>query len=817
MITILLLILSLICVVPTFAQNGYWYHDTFIELRKPDASVFYVQLKEESSFGTEKLDSAFSVKGRYEVIRKVLNTGVILKTDFRSALKEYYISDIYTDEAGDSRNETIVLPRLSLQVDEETTISSIINKYKDQITLEEMKYDTYTFKCNVSSSDEVLALASELHQIPKVKWCDPERIVKASNDGVIYGQKYLHNDLGLDINIDPAWEILSGDSNIVVAVLDCGVDFNHPDLTCVLNGYTIDNPSGNGSPTNWNIYKKKEHGIACAGIIAADYNNDGIRGIASGVKILPINIFPDYANNLGEYIVNNLKIAEAINWAGSRADVLNCSWDISNSSEAIENAINNVRQNGREGKGSIVVASSGNNYATNSTSVGFPAILSGVIAVGGLTYSGNVCSFSQRGTGLDLVAIGEEITTLDRVGELGACNGNYLVGPEAPSGTSFACSQVAGVIALMLSANPNLTEVKIHDILKNTSQKLSGFSYNSSGWSSEIGYGLVDAGAAVRASLGEIIGPDIPCGTAVYSIANLPSGLTVSWSWSELIEGFFLLNNTPTTNSCTILNDNKAYINGQLIATIKKNGVTIATRTKYINTGADLFGYCSQDGYSYPGWLYSGMSSYPFVSGDVINVFKGPTITLVSSNFAGANITYSGTTPLDWTHNNNTITFHFKYLRPINPNDPIQNRTRSLPSTASLVITGKYPNNCKTFQFKVIGLEPFDVMSSIGDSRSESVRLSVQSTGSLYTFTILAPNDISTDIVSEVKDKTFSVEDYLPWRMTISNSLTGKIVYSSDIKDSSLQLETADWSTGIYVIEARIGSEVLRQKFIIAR
>ena len=337
-----------------------------------------------------------------------------------------------------------------------------------------------------------------------------------------------------------------------------------------------------------------------------------------------------------------------------------------------------------------------------------------------------------------------------------------------------------------------------------------------SNWLDPIGTGQTTM-EGLNPSTVSISGPDIPCGTAVYSIPGLPDGYTVTWSWSELIEGFFLLNNTPTTNSCTILNDNKAYINGQLIATIKKNGVTIATRTKYINTGADLLGYCSQDGYSYPGWLYQGMSSYPFVSGDVINVFKGPTITLVSSNFAGANITYSGTTPLDWTHNNNTITFHFKYLRPINPNDPIQNRARSLPSTACLVINGKYPNNCKTFQFTVNGSEPLDPISSNGDSRSESVRLSVQSTGSLYTFTILAPNDISTDIVSEVKDKTFSVEDYLPWRMTISNSLTGKIVYSSDIKDSSLQLETADWSTGIYVIEARIGSEVLRQKFIIAR
>ena len=184
---------------PTFAQNGYWYHDTFIELWKSDTSVVYVQPKENCSFGTEKLDSAFSVKGRYEVIRKVSNTGAILKTDFRSALEEYYISDIYTEVTGDSRTETIVLPRLSLQVDEETTISSILRKYKDQITLEEMKYDTYTFKCNVSSSDEVLALASELHQIPKVKWCDPERIVKASNDGVIYSQVYLHNDLGYEM------------------------------------------------------------------------------------------------------------------------------------------------------------------------------------------------------------------------------------------------------------------------------------------------------------------------------------------------------------------------------------------------------------------------------------------------------------------------------------------------------------------------------------------------------------------------------------------------------------------------------------------
>ena len=315
-------------------------------------------------------------------------------------------------------------------------------------------------------------------------------------------------------------------------------------------------------------------------------------------------------------------------------------------------------------------------------------------------------------------------------------------------------------------------------------------------------------------------GPDIPCGTAVYSIENLPDGYTVSWSWSELIDGFFLLQNTPTTNACTILNNNKAYMNGYLTAAIKKNGVTVKTYTKYIHTGADFSGYYTVGHYFYPGWYYSGESYHPFASGETIHTYKGPTITLNSSDFIGANITYSGTTPLDWTNNNGVITFHFKYLPPINPLDPPNNRAQSIGGDAVLVITGTYPNNCKTFRFTVIGTEPLDPispMSSNGNTDSGCCQLSVQNTGSFYTFSIITANSEVTGDASEADNGRGGNEDYIPWCLTITHSITGNIVYSNDINDSSVRIDTSDWAPGIYVVQAKVGTEVLTQKISITR
>lgn len=280
----------------------------------------------------------------------------------------------------------------------------------------------------------------------------------------------------------------------------------------------------------------KDHGIACAGIIAASNNNLGIRGIASNVNILPVNIVPnpdyyDWEDNYVSGFGTNIEIAQAINWAWRRSDVLSCSWGGSagNDSEVIIAAIDSARTFGRNGKGSIVVFSSGNGYP-NTQDVLFPAYLDGVITVGAIDKNGSIWNYSQRGISMDLVAPSGNINylgdvrTTDRMGALGSDSGNYM---DDFGGTSAACPQVSGVAALMLSIRPDLNEAQVRTILQQTATDMG-----SSGFDNTYGYGRVNAYSAIQAVY-PISGPQVVCNTnSTFTLHNLPSGATCSWSFS---------------------------------------------------------------------------------------------------------------------------------------------------------------------------------------------------------------------------------------------------------------------------------------------
>lgn len=139
---------------------------------------------------------------------------------------------------------------------------------------------------------------------------------------------------------------------MTVAVIDSGVDNDHEDLlNSVLTGYTCGNSSGSGAPQNPNNELKKAHGIACAGIIAANDNTLGIKGVAPGVKILLVNIFPYSSAQHNPWgCASSSEIADAIRWAYARAEILNCSWGGSYS-DCIDEAIVDARNYGRNGKG----------------------------------------------------------------------------------------------------------------------------------------------------------------------------------------------------------------------------------------------------------------------------------------------------------------------------------------------------------------------------------------------------------------------------------------------------------------------------------
>ena len=157
--------------------------------------------------------------------------------------------------------------------------------------------------------------------------------------------------------------------------------------------------------------------------------------------------------------------------------------------------------------------------------------MNGVITVGAINNQGEIWSYSQRGSSMDLVApsgninSSGDVRTTDRMGALGYNEDNYTYNF---GGTSAAYPQVAGVAALMLSVRPDLTETQVRTILQNTSRDLG-----SLGFDDTYGYGLVNAYAAIQAVRPTVSGPSVICSSgATFEVNNLPDGVSASWSAS---------------------------------------------------------------------------------------------------------------------------------------------------------------------------------------------------------------------------------------------------------------------------------------------
>jgi subtilisin family serine protease len=322
---------------------------------------------------------------------------------------------------------------------------------------------------------------------------------------------------GVDIKVEQAWAITEGNPNIRVAVIDDGVDLIHPDLApnILQPGYDATGVHNSGAPH----YTDEAHGTACAGIIAAVKDNEmGISGVAPNCKIIPIHMDFTlyYLATYSEWLANAIELA----WQNG-ADIISNSWSGVPFYCPLTNAIDKATTQGRDGKGCVVVFSSGNEDAS---AVNYPADLPNVIAVGATSQCGERVSpsscngedwGSNYGAMLDVVAPGVSISTTDRHDDsgynhylaLGVTNDyDDLAYTRYFSGTSAACPHVSGVAALVLSVNSNFTSQQVRDIIESTAQKVGGYNYqNTSGrpngtWHEEMGYGLVNAYAAVQAA-----------------------------------------------------------------------------------------------------------------------------------------------------------------------------------------------------------------------------------------------------------------------------------------------------------------------------
>ena len=380
--------------------------------------------------------------------------------------------------------------------------------------------------------DALLLKLKDLSGVEKVQKNQYFTLRAATNDSLYENQWYLENTgssvqgngtPGADIDIMPAWEKTFGE-DIVVAVMDSGVDTLHPEfedrLLSGFDAFSTDSLNTNGYP--FLDYNENAHGTACAGIIGAGQDNViGISGVAPQSKITPVRMF-FYINYLGQIVpftnMNAIIMASHYSWNTMNADVISCSAGLNDeyiNLLSIDTALCNaeVRQgsiDGRNGKGVVMLFSAGNE---NNNEVLWPGNLKETIAVGASTmcdtrkYPGD-CSGLQWGSTygqtLDFVAPGVLIATCDITGVDGYNSGDYT---STFGGTSAACPVSAGVSALLLSYNPTLHYDEVKFILNSTTEKITPYDYDSLSpygtWNEEVGHGRINANSALsNASIG---------------------------------------------------------------------------------------------------------------------------------------------------------------------------------------------------------------------------------------------------------------------------------------------------------------------------
>lgn len=320
------------------------------------------------------------------------------------------------------------------------------------------------------------------------------------------------------IDAPNAWVTTTGNSNITIAILDTGIDTTHPDLVAKLI------PGRNIYNDNDDTRDVFGHGTPVAGIAGASSNNGiGVASVAWGCRIMPIRI-SDMSG-----MASASAIASGLNWAADHgARVANVSYYVTGN-KTISSAARNFQS-----KGGVVVAAAGN-YGVQETTPDDQYILT----VGATDPQDVLYSYSNRGNNLDLVAPGNNTTTL--IGGLYGAGG----------GTSFAAPVVAGVAALMFSANPALTPAELIDLLKRNADDLG-----PTGWDVTFGSGRVNAARAVSAA------------AATRGVVDLvaPSVSIVSPQSGQQLSG------ATTSVQVTAVDDVKVvktelYVDGVLVAT----------------------------------------------------------------------------------------------------------------------------------------------------------------------------------------------------------------------------------------------------------
>ncbi len=376
-----------------------------------------------------------------------------------------------------------------------------------------------------SQSPNPIKVANALQQISLISTAEPDLDTPMDSyafvtppDNLIPNEWHLQNNgmvvdanyplkRGADAKVIDAWRRLgnAGSSNITIAVIDNGFDLSHPDLKDkVIKPFDFWSQSQEVSQGDI----RYTHGTPCASVALAASNGQGIVGSAPNAQFMPLN-GTSFSNvtteQMLDYCIKN------------GADIITCSWGTTDSTFSLgsvkEAAIARAAREGRNGKGCVILFAVGND---DLDYVNFYAAHPDVIGIGASTSKDEYASYSNRGRQVSVCAPSNgdwPIIAARASWDKGMTeySGNQKFWYDGRSrgdlykhfgGTSSSTPLVAGICALILSANPDLTAKEVKQILQQTADKIgSPAEYGSNGQSLKYGYGRVNADKAVAEAL----------------------------------------------------------------------------------------------------------------------------------------------------------------------------------------------------------------------------------------------------------------------------------------------------------------------------
>lgn len=338
----------------------------------------------------------------------------------------------------------------------------------------------------VSATTNLSRVLAAYHSNPNVVYAEPDYIVHATqtpNDTLFPQMWALHNTgqqggtSGADIRAEQAWDIATGSSSVVIAVLDTGVDYNHPDLAAnIFSGpicpnhtvcHGINTVLGAADPND--PLDDNGHGTHVSGTIGAIGNNSlGVTGINWSVTILPCKFLNSSGSGAASGAIACLDFIKQLKDSGTNIVASNNSWGGADFSQALQDAIDRQRQSGI-----LFIAAAGNDFADNDVTPTYPAgfPLPNVIAVAATDRNDHRAGFSNAGRhSVHLGAPGQEILST-------FLGGGY----QTESGTSMATPHVTGVAALLAAQDPTRDWRAIKNLILSGGHTVSSLSSTISG------------------------------------------------------------------------------------------------------------------------------------------------------------------------------------------------------------------------------------------------------------------------------------------------------------------------------------------------